>query len=191
MRAMVRIQSSSIAFRQGAGRAFATAAKSQLAFTCATPRSQNVFDPNKLRQSFRRSYAESTSPIAQVKKPRRFRVLRWLWRATYISTLGGLGYIAYGVYEGRHPEEQQFVDPSKQNLVILGMPVASVFLSSLLIEVQVLVGVLSPCSRSSTPKITTSPSSRLEIISSLLLFFRHVPLARLNIVQSWNPFEAS
>jgi NADH:ubiquinone reductase (non-electrogenic) len=46
--------------------------------------------------------------------------LRWIWRATYLSLLGGIGYLAYSVYELRTPDEQFEPDPSKQNLVILG-----------------------------------------------------------------------
>jgi len=71
---------------------------------------------SKLQQSFRRAYAD----VAPAKKPRRFRYFTWLWRITYLSAIGGTAYLAYGVYELRHPEDQFEPDPSKKNLVILG-----------------------------------------------------------------------
>ena len=40
---------------------------------------------------------------------------------TYISILGGIGYIGYGVYQDRHPDPQIEADPTKKTLVILGM----------------------------------------------------------------------
>lgn len=93
-------------------------------FACAVrPSSNNILHKSKLRQSFRRGYAElppPPAPAAPVKKARRFRALRWIWRATYLSFLGGVGYLAYTVYELRHPVDQLEPDPSKQNLVILG-----------------------------------------------------------------------
>lgn len=87
-----------------------------------------------LHQSFRRTYATvppppvptgPAGPDGQVGVPppapkRRFRVLRWLWRITYLSLLGGAGYIAYIIYDGKHPNEQFDPDPSKKTLVILG-----------------------------------------------------------------------
>jgi NADH:ubiquinone reductase (non-electrogenic) len=87
------------------------------------PSSPNLLPKSKLRQSFRRGYAElpPVAPAVPAKKPRRFRVLRWIWRATYISLLGGVGYLAYTVYDLRHPVDQIEPDPTKQNLVILGV----------------------------------------------------------------------
>jgi NADH:ubiquinone reductase (non-electrogenic) len=70
----------------------------------------------QLQRQFRRTYAD----VAPVKKPRRFRFFRNLWRLTYISAIAGTAYLAYGVYDLRHPEDQFEPDPSKKNLVILG-----------------------------------------------------------------------
>lgn len=90
----------------------------------ALPRSssQIVVDKSKLTQTFRRNYAEiqPTAPVVPVKK-RRFRVLRWAWRITYLSVIGGVVYLGYTIYELRNPEDQFEQDPAKQNLVILGM----------------------------------------------------------------------
>lgn len=47
-------------------------------------------------------------------------MLRLLWRLTYLSALGGLGYIGYGIYESRMPPEQAEPDPNKKTLVVLG-----------------------------------------------------------------------
>jgi NADH:ubiquinone reductase (non-electrogenic) len=47
--------------------------------------------------------------------------LRWTWRLTYLSALAGVGYIGYGVYQDRYPEDQVDPDPSKKTLVILGI----------------------------------------------------------------------
>lgn len=70
-----------------------------------------------LQQSFRRSYADAIPP----KTKRKGRsVLRWTWRVTYLSAIGGLVYIGYGIYVLRSPPEQLEPDPTKKNLVILG-----------------------------------------------------------------------
>lgn len=58
--------------------------------------------------------------MAPAKKPRRFRIFKWLWRATYLFTIGGTAYLAYGVYELRNPEDQFEPDPNKKTLIILG-----------------------------------------------------------------------
>ena len=89
----------------------------------ASLRPRNLFGKSEFRQNFRRSFTEDTksaTPAAPVKTPRRFRILRWTWRIAYLSLIGGVAYVAYDVYQLRHPEDQFEQDPSKQNLVILG-----------------------------------------------------------------------
>ena len=73
--------------------------------------------------AFRRTYADAApAPApAPARSPRRFRFFRYLWRATYLSAILGVAYLGYGVWELRHPEEQREIDPTKKNLVILGM----------------------------------------------------------------------
>jgi NADH:ubiquinone reductase (non-electrogenic) len=39
---------------------------------------------------------------------------------TYLSLLGGLGYVGYGIYINRNPVEQAEADPTKKTLVVLG-----------------------------------------------------------------------
>ena len=83
-----------------------------------------------IAQQCRRGYAEQTT-VAGVpgvpgpsnplpKKKKRAGVLRWAWRLTYLSTIGMLGFTAYGIYVNRNPIEQQEPDPSKKTLVVLG-----------------------------------------------------------------------
>ena len=72
-----------------------------------------------LQQRFRRGYANK--PILTEKTKRRSRgFLRWTWRLTYLSALGGLVYAGYGIYQGKHPPEQEAPDPKKKTLVVLG-----------------------------------------------------------------------
>ncbi len=116
----------------------------------ARPSAQNLLPNTKLAQSLRRGYAELSppAPAAPVKKPRRFRTLRWMWRATYLSFLGGVGYMVYNVYELRHPVDQSEPDPNKQTLVILGAYSARRTVISALIDPQALAGGLFLCSKS-------------------------------------------
>ncbi|KAL8388498.1 hypothetical protein RB595_009206 [Gaeumannomyces hyphopodioides] len=96
----------------------------------------------------RRQYATGSAPEAQLapapKKPRRFRKLRWAWRLTYLSLLGGLGYTGYSIYKERHPDEQIEPDPSRKTLVILGTGWGSVSLLKNLDVENYNVVVISP-----------------------------------------------
>lgn len=68
-------------------------------------------------RQFRREYAD----VAPLKKPGKIRrTFRWVWRLTYLSTLGLFAYVGYTVYEDRHFEDQVEFDPTKKTLVILG-----------------------------------------------------------------------
>ena len=51
---------------------------------------------------------------------RRFRVLRWAWRITYLTTIGLVGWLTYTIYDLRTPRDQLEPDPNKKTLVILG-----------------------------------------------------------------------
>jgi len=67
------------------------------------------------RQAIRQ---QSTAPTP--KPARRFRLLRWTWRLSYLSALAAVGYVGYGIYETRNPADQPPPDPSKKTLVVLG-----------------------------------------------------------------------
>ncbi|TPX10829.1 uncharacterized protein E0L32_008218 [Thyridium curvatum] len=94
-------------------------------------------------RQFRRQYADA-APVAAPKKPRRFRTLRWIWRLTYLSALGGIVWIGYGVYQDRHPEPQFEADPNKKTLVVLGTGWGSVSLLKQLDTENYNVIVISP-----------------------------------------------
>jgi NADH:ubiquinone reductase (non-electrogenic) len=104
-------------------RSYATAQPGLLASKARwTPRP--TFHQIALRQSIRRQSTEATAPVAKPK--RRFRVLRWTWRLTYLSAIAGLAYVGYGIWEMRNPEDQPLPDPSKKTLVILGKSLCAV-----------------------------------------------------------------
>lgn len=115
MRPVTASFSAAISARQFGKRSFATSQRQSFVSRAQIVRSQ--CNKQQLRLSFRRSYADAAAP-----KPKKggFRTLRWLWRATYVSTLAGLGYIAYGIVENRNPADQPPPDPSKKTLVVLG-----------------------------------------------------------------------
>ena len=92
-----------------------------------------------LQQSFRRSYAD-TKPSTSFRRSR--LTLRWLWRAVYLGTIGGVGYLGYTIYQLRTPPEQLEADPTKKTLVILGMHLAIEGSFTAIDESQALDGVL-------------------------------------------------
>ena len=100
-----------------ARRSYTTSPKSTLLQSSrATPRAS--FSKAKLQSSFRRSYADTISPVTK-RRGRGFFI--WTWRLTYLSVIGGTAYLAYNIYTLRTPQEQFDPDPSKKTLVILGM----------------------------------------------------------------------
>jgi len=72
------------------------------------------------RQSWR-TFSDDAAPQQPKKKPRRFRTaMRWIWRLTYLSALGGVAWLGYSIWLDRNPSPQVDPDPSKKTLVILG-----------------------------------------------------------------------
>ncbi|KAJ5771223.1 uncharacterized protein N7511_003274 [Penicillium nucicola] len=97
----------------------------------------------------RRGYADAAptptptpSPAQPPKK--RFRVLRWAWRLTWLSAIGLTGAVAYSILELRQPPEQFAPDPSKKTLVILGTGWGSVSLLKKIDTENYNVVVVSP-----------------------------------------------
>ena len=111
-------------------RAFTTSSRRAL---IARPRAfaRPTFNKVQLRQSFKR---HQSSESGQTVKPQRGTIrtlFLWTWRLTYLSAIGGLAYVGYGVWQLRHPVEQLPPDPNKKTLVILGKFDRNWFLISL------------------------------------------------------------
>lgn len=75
--------------------------------------------PRSLLQTVQRRQYASAGPEPGTPKQKKSK-LRYLWRATYLSGLGGIAYLGYAIFDARHPHQQTEADPSKKTLVILG-----------------------------------------------------------------------
>ncbi|CAD6506157.1 BgTH12-07087 [Blumeria graminis f. sp. triticale] len=82
--------------------------------------------------------------LASVKKSKVFGALGLLWKFSYLSAIGGVAYLVYGIYELRNPEDQQVPDTSKKTLVILGTGWGAVSLLKKLDTENYNVVVISP-----------------------------------------------
>lgn len=174
-----------------ASRAFSTAsaprtASSTLRYAARPTVASTVAASRRL--ALRRAYsAEAPQPKPKPGKLR--KTFRWVWRLTYLSALGLIGYTVYVIYNDKHPGDQFEPDPTKKTLVILGMlrqhdvgdkgsarrtPLAS-YQEYRIDLSQVLAGALFPCSRVSTPKITMLLLYRHATTSSSLPCFLHAP----------------
>lgn len=72
-------------------------------------------------QTLTRGYASTRAPIPEAPIPKkRFKFLRYMWKAAWYSGIAGVAFLGYSIYESRHPQEQYEPDPSKKTLVILG-----------------------------------------------------------------------
>lgn len=81
----------------------------------------------------------------EAPKKKKWGFWRTTWRITYTSLLGTLGYIAYTIYDTRHPKANQAPpDPSKKTLVILGSGWGSVSLLKKIDTSNYNVVVVSP-----------------------------------------------
>ena len=119
MRPMAALRPAMAASQQVAKRSFVSS-MAKPTFTARAPALR--IQREGLRQDFRRHASGGPevilSPTPKPKK--RFRVLRFLWRVTYLSLIGGTVYGFYAVYQNRHPGEQMDPDPTKKTLVVLG-----------------------------------------------------------------------
>ncbi|KAI9049014.1 hypothetical protein LZ554_006863 [Drepanopeziza brunnea f. sp. 'monogermtubi'] len=144
---MMRLPASSIGFSTAAARrSFATVPTplTRAPRSTSTSTSRILLQQSKLHQTSRRAYADiAPAPVEKAKK-RRFPFFKTLWRLTYISAIVGTAYMAYGVYELRHPDDQFEPDPTKKNLVILGTGWGAVSLLKKLDTENYNVIVISP-----------------------------------------------
>ncbi|KAK9321189.1 hypothetical protein V1517DRAFT_327231 [Lipomyces orientalis] len=132
-----------------------------------------------------RSYATETEPVAASpippkdapKKSRLAQVGKFFWRLTYGSALIGLGYLAYGIYEDRHPVDQKPPDPSKKTLVVLGSGWGSVSLLKKIDTENYNVVVVSPRNfflfTPLLPSCTTGTIEHRSIMEPLRNILRH------------------
>ncbi|KAL0253093.1 NADH:ubiquinone oxidoreductase [Diplodia seriata] len=162
------------ALRATARRAFATHQRPQLAapqFRRASAPSPLSAQP-ALRNAFRCASTDSAAP-----KKKGFRMLRWLWRATYVSAIVGIGYAGYGIYDMRNPPDQLQPDPKKKTLVILGTGWGSVSLLKKLDTENYNVVVISPRNyflfTPLLPSCTTGTIEHRSIMEPIRNFLRH------------------
>ncbi|KIX08768.1 uncharacterized protein Z518_03425 [Rhinocladiella mackenziei CBS 650.93] len=145
------------------------------------PQNSHFLPRPLLRPSFRRTYADNAAPQANLSPPpapkKRFRFFRFLWRITYLSTLAGLGYVAYTVWEGRNPNDQYEPDPTKKTLVILGTGWGSVSLLKNLDTENYNVVVVSPRNyflfTPLLPSCTTGTIEHRSIMEPIRNILRH------------------
>ncbi|SMQ47458.1 unnamed protein product [Zymoseptoria tritici ST99CH_1A5] len=159
-----------IGLKQTGSRGFVTASRSA-SLPLRPARAQ--FNKSQLQTSFRRGVADTAAPV----KKRRFRFFRWTWRLTYLSLLGGLGYVGYGIYINRNPVEQAEPDPSKKTLVVLGTGWGSVSLLKKLDTENYNVIVISPRNyflfTPLLPSCTTGTIEHRSIMEPIRNFLRH------------------
>ncbi|KAF2743382.1 alternative NADH-dehydrogenase [Sporormia fimetaria CBS 119925] len=127
-----------------------------------------------LRQSVRQQSTGATPPP---KPKKRFRMLRWTWRAMYLSAIGGIAYVGYNIWEMRNPHDQPNPDPSKKTLVILGTGWGSVSLLKKLDTENYNVVVVSPRNyflfTPLLPSCTTGTIEHRSIMEPIRNFLRH------------------
>ena len=83
------------------------------------PALQQAAKQQTLARQIRRASDEAPRPKKSGPGPVRL-TFRWLWRLTYLSALGYIGYVGWTVYHDRNPPPQNPPDPNKKTLVILG-----------------------------------------------------------------------
>ncbi|OCL09417.1 external NADH-ubiquinone oxidoreductase 1 mitochondrial precursor [Glonium stellatum] len=159
-------------------RTFATSRPSIVA-SRARGASRPTFYKTALRQSIRRASTEDVIKPETVAKAKKggFSILRWTWRLTYLSALGGIAYLGYGIYVMRHPNDQPDPDPSKKTLVILGTGWGAVSLLKKLDTENYNVIVVSPRNyflfTPLLPSCTTGTIEHRSIMEPIRNFLRH------------------
>ncbi|KAK6526808.1 NADH:ubiquinone oxidoreductase [Arthrobotrys megalospora] len=142
------------------------------------PRRQitNITEPKNESSSTIASTTTTTTTTPPTPKSR-FRVLRFLWRLTWLSSLGGAAYLAYHIYDSKHPPEQLPLDPAKKTLVVLGSGWGSISLLKKLDTEDYNVVVISPRNfflfTPLLPSCTTGTIEHRSIMEPLRHIIRH------------------
>ncbi|KAF5526902.1 External alternative NADH-ubiquinone oxidoreductase [Colletotrichum aenigma] len=152
-------------------RTLTTATRTGLRTVAARPATAAV--SRTVARQFRREYAD-----AAPKRPGKIRkTFRWVWRLTYLSTLGLFAYVGYEVYEDRHFEDQVEFDPTKKTLVILGTGWGSVSMLKKLDTENYNVVVISPRNyflfTPLLPSCTTGTIEHRSIMEPIRTILRH------------------
>lgn len=163
------------ALRSAGRRTLTTHRPSPLSSSVAKEALRPALPRHVFQQTFRRAYADA-APKTEVKK-KGFRFLRWTWRLTWLSAVAGLGYISYGIYQMRNPDDQPAPDPNKKTLVILGTGWGSVSLLKKLDTENYNVVVISPRNyflfTPLLPSCTTGTIEHRSIMEPIRNFLRH------------------
>lgn len=110
-------------------------------------------------------------------KKRRGGYIRWTWRLTKLAFVGGVAYLAWVIWDGRHPAEQFDPHPSKKTLVVLGTGWGSVALLKKLDTENYNVIVISPRNyflfTPLLPSCTTGTIEHRSIMEPIRNFLRH------------------
>ncbi|KAI8300677.1 External alternative NADH-ubiquinone oxidoreductase [Colletotrichum sp. SAR11_59] len=152
-------------------RTLTTATRTGLRTVAARPAAAAV--SRTVARQFRREYAD-----AAPKRPGKIRkTFRWVWRLTYLSTLGLFAYVGYEVYEDRHFEDQVEFDHTKKTLVILGTGWGSVSMLKKLDTENYNVVVISPRNyflfTPLLPSCTTGTIEHRSIMEPIRTILRH------------------
>ncbi|KAK6512101.1 NADH:ubiquinone oxidoreductase [Arthrobotrys musiformis] len=132
----------------------------------------NIAEPKNSSSS-----TAASTVAAPIPKKQGFRVLRFIWRLTWLSTLGGAAYLAYHIYDSKHPPEQLPLDPTKKTLVVLGSGWGSISLLKKLDTEDYNVVVISPRNfflfTPLLPSCTTGTIEHRSIMEPLRHIIRH------------------
>ncbi|KAI0199689.1 hypothetical protein F4808DRAFT_431746 [Astrocystis sublimbata] len=129
-------------------------------------------------RQFARTYADIAPQPPKKKKSGKIRTtFRWMWRATYLSLIVGVGAVIYDGYLDRHPDDQFTPDPSKKTLVVLGTGWGSVSLLKKLDTANYNVVVISPRNyflfTPLLPSCTTGNIEHRSIMEPIRQILRH------------------
>jgi len=156
-----------------AAKSFSTASRASTLRTATRPGVAPKINASA-RLAFRRAYADQ----APKPKPGAIRrTFRWVWRLSYLSVGGLLGYTTWVIYQDRHPQPQYEADPSKKTLVILGTGWGSVALLKKLDTENYNVVVISPRNyflfTPLLPSCTTGTIEHRSIMEPVRAILRH------------------